>query len=45
MWRQLSEKDVLQTDQNNAFKAVKQLVTTAPVLRYYDIAEEVNNSE
>ena len=30
-----------QTDQDAAFKAVKQLVATAPVLRYYDVTEEV----
>ena len=42
--RKLTEKEVLftwQTDQDNALATVKQLVTTAPVLRYYDVTEEV----
>ena len=29
------------TDQEQAFNTVKQMVTTAPVLRYYDVTEEV----
>ena len=42
--RKLMEKEVLftwQTDQDNVLATVKQLVTTAPVLRYYDVTEEV----
>lgn len=42
--RQLTEKDVMfawQNEQDAAFKTVKQLVATAPVLRYYDVTEEV----
>lgn len=42
--RQLTEKDTIftwQTNQDKALNTVKQLVTTAPVLRYYDVTEEV----
>ena len=42
--RLLTEKDTIftwQTNQNKALNTVKQLVTTAPVLRYYDVTEEV----
>ena len=42
--RQLTEKDTIftwQTDQDKALNTVKQLMTTAPVLRYYDVTKEV----
>lgn len=42
--RKLTEKEVIftwQTYQNNALATVKQLVTTAPILQYYDVTEEV----
>ena len=42
--RLLTERDVtfaLLTDQEQAFNTVKQMVTTGPVLRYYDVTEKV----
>ena len=42
--RLLTERDVTfawLTDQEQAFNTVKQMITTAPVLRYYDVTEEV----
>ena len=42
--RRLTDKDAVfawQSQQENAFNAVKQLVSTEPVLRYYDVTEEV----
>ncbi|XP_011437820.3 retrovirus-related Pol polyprotein from transposon 297 [Magallana gigas] len=42
--RRLTVKDTLwhwESQQENAFKAIKQLVSTEPVLKYYDVNEEV----
>ena len=42
--RHLTEKDAVfdwQSGQDTAFTTIKQLVTTAPALRYYDVTEEV----
>lgn len=42
--RRLTVKDTLwhwESQQEDAFKAVKQLVSTEPVLKYYDVNEEV----
>ena len=42
--RLLTERDIIfawLTDWEQAFNTVKQMVTTSPVLRYYDVTEEV----